>query len=146
MLGPFRISIHAKPASSRHGETIALSGTRYETFRLNAEQQMSPMAVSFEEVVDQLNRLPRMFVEPDGSFVWTGSEEVKMWQLDGCIYDRSGRVIYVDLAGRCPASQFDRLLAVFGWPETELLIQLSQQALFLSEQDFRRYIGQCHSR
>ncbi len=46
----------------------------------------------------QLADLPRMFIEPDGSFVWVGQDEAENWQLDGVIYDRHDRVIHV----QCP--------------------------------------------
>ena len=139
MLGPFRISIHAQPTGSLSHVQTRLEGADYATIQLTAQQQVTPMIVSFEEVVQQLECLPRMFVEPDGAFVWTGREKAEAWQLDGCVYDLAGRVIYVDVSGVCPEGQFEQLLSALGWPGAKLVIQLRQQALFLSEQDFRRY-------
>lgn len=95
---------------------------------------------TFEEVTDALTRLPRMYVEPDGSFVWVASAE-PAWQLDGMLYDGAGRLWYVELKGRCPQEEFDRLLSTFGWPQTPLVIQLVREAVRLEEPAFRRYAG-----
>jgi hypothetical protein len=68
-------------------------------------------AVSFEQASSALDTLDRLFLEPDGSFVWTGetvadSPEAappRRWQLDGEVYDRDGRLAYVPSARHRPA-------------------------------------------
>jgi hypothetical protein len=85
-----------------------------------------------------------MFVEPDGSFVWVSSnaacdQAAPAWQLDGNLFDRNGRLLMVDLKGTCAEAEFDRLLAAFGWPTTPVMFQLSREAVFLDEPNFRRY-------
>src|SRR4051812_40193066 len=42
-----------------------------------------PLAVTFEQVAAALEVLPRMFFEPDGSFVWVSPDGEPHWQLDG---------------------------------------------------------------
>lgn len=95
---------------------------------------------TFEEVVDSLASLPRMYVEPDGAFVWVGSAG-PAWQLDGSLYDGAERLWYVELKGRCPQDEFNRLLTALGWPETPVAFQLVREALLLDEDEFRRYAG-----
>jgi hypothetical protein len=98
-----------------------------------------PLAITFEDAVDRLSRLERMYAEPDGSFVWVSSREGLSWQVDGNLFDREGRVVLVDMKGSCPPDDFDRLLACFGWPAERLLFQLVRPAVFLEEASFRRH-------
>ena len=99
--------------------------------------------MTFEEAVATLEKLERMFVEPDGSFVWVSpraiGSAVGSWQLDGNLFDRNGRLLLVDLKGRCPETEFDQLLTAFGWPGTPVIFELTREAIFLDETEFRRY-------
>ena len=79
-----------------------------------------------------------MYCEPDGSFVWTSPQRARAWQVDGNLYDRDGRLLFVDLKGTCPSDQFDRLLTALGWPQTKVMFQLTREALLLDEAEFRR--------
>ena len=98
-----------------------------------------PMASEFDEVIERLSRLDRMYAEPDGSFVWTSPREGLWWQVDGNAFDKDGRVLLADLKGSCPASDFDRLLVAFGWPQQDMMMQLVRPAVFLDEATFRRH-------
>jgi hypothetical protein len=117
----FHINIHAEPRAD--------SGASPTLF-----------PYTFEEVSVALAALPRMFVEPDGSFVWVASGE-PAWQLDGVLYDGAGRLWYVELKGRCPQEAFDRLLSALGWPATPVVFQLVREAISLDEGEFRGYAG-----
>ena len=111
--------------------------------RASEVEPASAMALfdrTFEEVVDSLSSLPRMFIEPDGAFVWVGSAE-SAWQLDGTLYDGPGRLWYVELKGRSPLDDFNRLLSTLGWPETPLVFQLVREAVLLDEAQFRHVAG-----
>ena len=100
----------------------------------------APLAVTFEQAAEALAQLQRMFVELDGSFVWVAEkEETRDWPLDGNLQDRNERLLLVDVKGTCPSNQFDRLLRCIGWPATRLIFQLVREAVFLDEEEFRRY-------
>jgi hypothetical protein len=74
-----------------------------------------PLRISLEQALANLARLPRMFIEPDGSFLWTGRDAAGdcPWQLEGTLYD-DGRVVrYIDLRGQCPPPQWQEFLAAF---------------------------------
>ena len=142
MLYRFRISIHARPPGEIPSRSIRLDGTEYQMLQLEPAQRTRPLQISFEEAVERLEQLPRMFVEPDGSFVWVGQQDASTWQLDGCLYDRDQHIVYVDVAGTCSPQQFDLLLSTFGWPDAPLIFQVVQQAVFLDERNFRNYIGE----
>ncbi|HTU26909.1 MAG TPA: hypothetical protein VMF30_15995, partial [Pirellulales bacterium] len=94
---------------------------------------------SFEAVTADLARLERMYIEPDGSFVWVSSQGEAAWQVDGNLYDHQERVRLVDVKGSCPQEPFDRLLGTLGWPGTQLVFQLVRAAIFLEEAEFRRW-------
>ncbi|MGH7140678.1 MAG: hypothetical protein ACREHD_33515, partial [Pirellulales bacterium] len=95
---------------------------------------------TFEEVSEALAALPRMFIEPDGSFVWVSASE-SVWQLDGVLYDGPGRLWYIELKGHCPEPEFNLLLSALGWPRTQVEFQLVREAAILDEQAFRGHAG-----
>ena len=88
--------------------------------------------------MQELQELDRMFIEPDGSFVWVGDQQEVRWQLDGVLYDWSGRLQHVELQGNCFSTQLDRLLTCLGWPATSIMFQLPELSLYLAEPEFRR--------
>ena len=97
-----------------------------------------PFSVSFEEAHEALSKLERMFCEPDGSFYWSGINDREDWKVEGNVYDRAGRLIYVELWGCCPPASFDQMLSAFGWPQTSVIFQLVRLALYLDENQFRQ--------
>lgn len=110
------------------------------SFRASSNAHTDLFSRSFEEVADLLAKLPRMFVEPDGSFIWVASHEPG-WQIDGVLYDRACRLWYAEVKGRCPEEQFDQILSALGWPQTPVTVQLMHEAVQLTEDDFRRRVG-----
>lgn len=139
----FDVSLHAQTADAHRGETITLAGESVETLCVPATSQAIPFGVTFEEVSDALSTWPRMFVEPDGAIVWTGDDAHGRWQLDGNLYDRAGRLLYVDLAGVCPEPEFDQLLTALGWPATAVMFQLKREGVWLDEAAFRAWAARC---
>lgn len=96
-------------------------------------------SVSFDRAAAELARLPRMFLEPDGAFVWVGQVGERRWQVDGVLYDRGDRLAWVELRGECPEEEFDRLLAIFGREASGFVFQLHDSALLIDEATFRRH-------
>jgi hypothetical protein len=97
------------------------------------------LSVTFDSALAALARLPRMFIEPDGSFVWTGTTaEGDRWQVDGNLIDRGDVLAYVELKGCCPEEEFNSLLSALGWPQSPLVFQLTQRGVVLDEASFRR--------
>jgi len=134
-----QLSLHAQPDGSLTVNATKLAGQRFPIVCLTARQQATPMDVTFDQAIERLEQLPRMFVELDGAFVWVSQHGDPPWQLDGCLYDRDGQIVYVDLVGSCPRQQFDGLLRAFGWPRSRLLFQLKRHGVYLEERHFRRY-------
>ena len=135
----FHVTIHARPTDATHGATVALAGRDWLTLDVKQAALATPFAITFEQAAATLARLPRMFIEPDGSFVWVSDAADMPWQVDGVLYDRDGRLLFTDLKGTCPPHRLDELLATLGGPETPLLFQLVREAVFLDEATFRSY-------
>jgi hypothetical protein len=99
----------------------------------------APLAVSFDAALAELGLLPRLFIEPDGSFVWRGATaQGAEWQVDGNLVDRGHVLDYVELNGACPSERLDEILRMLGWPAASLTFQLSRLGVFLTEEEFRR--------
>ena len=105
-----------------------------------------PLDISLEEALLRLAQLPRMFIEPDGSFLWTGagSDDSAAWQLEGTIYD-DGRVVrYIELHGHCPLQQWDDFLAAFSQSRASVVLELLDEGLVVGGEWLRRH-GSRHS-
>ncbi len=135
----FHVSVHARPATALAEKSLDFDGAAVVALTVEPRQLATPLNVTFEQTFARLESLPRMFIEMDGSFVWSSPQGEPGWQVDGVLYDRAGQLLYVELKGRCPAAGFDQLLAAFDWPQTPLIFQLMRQALFLDEASFRRF-------
>ena len=136
----FHASIHARPDNCQPGPLLKFAGSDFATCAISPEWLgQSTLARSFEDVAGDLARFPRMYIEPDGSFVWVSSHDEASWQVDGNLYDHLDRVRLVDIKGSCPVQRFDQLLVHLGWPRTQLVFQLVRAAVFLDELEFRRW-------
>ncbi|MEM1068582.1 MAG: hypothetical protein AAGI63_06790 [Planctomycetota bacterium] len=58
-----------------------------------------PIESSFEAAEERLKGLPKLYFEPDGSFVWALDEGRQ--QVFGMVYDAAGAIQYIELWGRC---------------------------------------------
>jgi hypothetical protein len=150
----FHVSVHPLPASPEYDPPREIRGVTVRPLRIPPEALQSPLGLSFEEAAERLERLPRMFLEPDGSFVWVVSQvELQAefptesqaespsewkWQVDGVLYDRDQRLMFVDLKGECPDSAWTALLQALGADQTPLMFQLVREALFLDEPAMRQ--------
>jgi hypothetical protein len=135
----FYVTVHAQPAVAVAGAAVEMDGLTLRTLAVAPDALASTtFDCSFEEARQQLSRLDRMYCEPDGSLVWVSSRDEPGWQIDGNLYDRNERLLFVDLKGSCPPEAFDRLLSALGWPGTRLMFQLTREAIFLEESEFRR--------
>lgn len=134
----FDIALHARPAHLHEGPTHDDTRGRWATLTVPAPLQNEPFDIPFDEALDRLGRIERLFVEPDGALLWAspGGPE---WQVDGNAWERAGRLVRVDLRGACPADAFDRLLAACGWPAQPVMVQLARAGVFLDEPTFRRH-------
>jgi len=95
--------------------------------------------LTFDAALAALEKLDRLFIEPDGSFVWAGvAGDGRAWQVDGNLIDRGDCLAYVELKGRCPEEQFNQVLMALGWPEVPLVFELTRRGVVVDEEEFRR--------
>lgn len=135
----FEATLHPRPAQAVAGGDFQDGRGVWPTLAFPRESLGQPLSVGFDEALERLGGLPRLYAEPDGSFVWTSPAEDRRWQLDGNLFERGGRVLLVDLKGSCPADEFDRVLAACGWPAESLMFELVRAGVFLDEETFRRH-------
>ncbi len=136
----FHVSLHARHDSVAISQTpLLIAGQSFQSLHVPPEVLATPFGITFEEAGQALEKLPRLFFEPDGSFVWTSGNGEPKWQVDGNLFDRSGRLLFVDLKGCCLSEQLDQLLLAFGWPQTPVMFQSLREAVFFAEAEFRRF-------
>ena len=105
---------------------------------IHGEGKQAPLTVGFEVARERMEVLPRLFIEPDGSFVWRGmTKEGEKWQVDGNLIDRGDVLAYVELKGVCPSERLDELLRALGWPEAKVEFQLVRTGVVVEEGEFR---------
>ncbi len=101
------------------------------------ESKTGKFSKSFEQVSESLEQLPRLFLEPDGSFVWVVERDGSRIQIDGLLTDDGANLLHCELKGACDTETLNQLLGAFGWPEQLICVQLVQMGAFLSESEFR---------
>lgn len=119
-----------------HLHLYAVAGHATDRDEAQTAMQLSQLAdsnfpVTFEEAGVQLEKLERLYFEPDGSFVWVGQTSDQRWQLDGMLYDRGGRLHRVELKGWCPLEQWHQLLAACGIEPAHVVANVVEQHLLL---------------
>jgi hypothetical protein len=134
----FHTTVHYRPPQVAPGSDITVDGMLVHTLDVKPLMLGNALRVSFEEAAAELQKLPRMFLEPDGSFVWVSAQDKTDWQVEGVLFDRNGRLMFVDLKGECTEDALQQLLSALGSPTSPLMFQLVRQAVFLDESEFRR--------
>jgi len=110
-------------------------------YHFHANVFAHPFRCTWDEAAAALDSLPRMILEPDGSWIWSGGEAHRRWQIDGHLYDFEDRLHRVELHGTCPPEMFDKLLRCIGWPVTQLSFELVREGRQLGESGFREAVS-----
>ncbi len=121
-------------------EPIELEGQTILASRLEPSQLSCPLSISFDEALERLDALPRMFTEPDGSFVWVGQDGSESWQMDGQLHDGATGLMDVEVKGTADRQSFSQLLDCFGSPSDLLVFQLVRDGVFLDQKQFTRWL------
>lgn len=147
---PLRLYLYRMPSvGCQPDQWIVVNDVELLAWNVDRIEQ-SQFDLSFEQAAEQLAQLPRMFVEPDGSFTWTGkvfpqvgsvvNSEVQNqdcdvpWQLEGMLYDYRGRIGRVELRGQCPADQWLSLMECLQ-PSGNLIAYLIDAQRFVMASD-----------
>ena len=137
----FECSLHARPSndSQEAEDSLVDQWGQWPTLLVSQDQLSKPLPAEFDDVIYKLGEFPRMFAEPDGSFVWTSPYENLRWQVNGNLYEKNDNILFVELKGCCPQIEFDQLLACFLSDENSCVIQLIRAAVFVSAPVFRAH-------
>jgi hypothetical protein len=134
------------PADGRAGEGIApcerfvVDGDEFTCVPVDSRIRTACFAITFDTVAERLQSLPRLYWEPDGSFIWTGvaNRGRPPWQLNGPLTDGGDCLAYLELHGYCRDLELNGILQALGWPEQRILFQLVHAGIFVDEPSFRR--------
>ena len=124
------LHLYARPDRLESGPPLTVGDASLRTL-LAPNLALGCMQVSFEQVLQRLEELPRLYIELDGSFVWTGQTELQAWQLDGMLYDYAQHLQRVELKGACPLESWQVLCAALGSPEQALVAHLLDHQRFV---------------
>lgn len=139
-------NVYALPAGAAKGPRRKLRGLELPTL-VGAEGGpplfLQVMPATFERVQAALASMPRCDCEPDGFFLLTGhTPEGDFWRLNGHMqeYQPEGahepRMHRVELNGECPVEALQGVLRTMGWPEAEVVFELVQEGVTLTEKTF----------
>lgn len=95
--------------------------------------------MTYEAFAEILAKVPRLFLEPDGSFVWVSNSDPSH-RISGQITDDGSSVLYLELRGRCDWDELTVVLAILGWPDIKLAFQLLPEAMLVLEDQFRTLV------
>lgn len=134
----FQTVIRRRPDGPLATAACEIDGLRLTQWLVPPHLLCQPLPVSFDELCRRLTAIPRVFVEPDGSFTWCCHEGQQRWQVDGSFIDRDEQVVQLAVQGFCQRPQLDALLRAIGWPDCPLLFEWIPSGVLLEEDGFRR--------
>ena len=131
-LGETRL-VNNLTSASWGGEAVAVWGVADDSPGLATQS----FAFDYDTLQSKLSEVARLYIEPDGSFVWVSSEDASR-RISGQITDDGERVLYLELRGKCRWNDLSTVvLKKLDWPETSLAFQLLPESLLVEEQQFR---------
>lgn len=132
---------HARPALVSAGGSFTIGQQAFRAVSFDGAIELPAFAITFDHAIACLEELPRMFVEPDGSFVWVSSDEPTPWQLDGQLHDGQLGLMHVELKGAAPTDRWRELLSCFGWPNQSFVFQCVREGVFVDDATFWSIVG-----
>ena len=100
---PLHLCLHAAPAESRPVENLEHRGYSLSRWRLEPADQACELAVTFEDFINAVEKLPGSFVEWDGSFTWRPHGASGNWLEGNAIDGRQGlQNVEIKLHGPLP--------------------------------------------
>ncbi len=136
------VIVHAFPSVKVPRESAMLAGQTWSVCRVAPEMLTGPFAATFEQASARLSALPRLFIEPDGSFVWVSESGADEWQIDGQLTDSAQGLMTMDLKLFGCDADWAAVLRAVDWPHQALLFQCVQLGIYLDEHQFRRFLSQ----
>jgi hypothetical protein len=128
------LTIHRVHSVPPAGPRVSIDDRDIPTLLLTAAE-LAPLLVTFDSVATALETVPRLYFEPDGSFVWVGfySGDHTPWELNGQLHDRGQTLNYVELKGSCHPERLAILLNALRTSEELLVFYLVPAGVFVDE-------------
>lgn len=134
----FHARWHRAPADIACGAAWNAPIGALRTVELSGAELFIPWDNSFEAAITALETLPGMFCEWDGAFVWRPARDR---QVEGVLFDRDGRLAYLELKGNCTRDEAGRLAAALNPAGRLLIVQLPREGVFLTWSDWLRMLA-----
>ena len=110
-------------------------------FHVRVAAAFPDQLATFDEALASLARLPQMFAEPDGSFVWTSPASADpRWQVVGILVDGGEWLYYVELKGACPPESLDELLSCLSAAGAAHSYELVEEGTVVNDRVFRQFV------
>lgn len=137
-LARFDVVLHPRGDATVAGPPFEDDRGVWPTLRRGAARGITT-AVGFDAALAALDAFPRASTEPDGAFLWVGEGEGGRWQVDGNAWEREGRILSVDVRGRCPVGELRRFLGLWRAEGEALLVELVRGGVYVDEATFLRH-------
>jgi hypothetical protein len=134
----WHLTIHARPECEIARRPAVVRLREVSVLELPSHWLTSVLPVSFEHVVQRLEQLPRLFIEPDGSFIWIGPRGPEQWTIDGQLHDSAQGLMTVELKIRGTQPAIDDVLRCLDWPATRIVWQLVREGIYVDHDSLCR--------
>ncbi len=128
------------------GPNAVIHDVSLQTLVVSGEQLQTPLGVTFETAAERLTKIPQLYFEPDGSFLWVSRNSDRRWEMTGMLYDQGASLAYAEMRGCCPRAEMERVLACLSHAEQTNIIQFVRQGVFVEMEEFLRFCEAKHPR
>lgn len=135
----FHAVVHRSSERTARERTVSLLDTSARVLDFTSDQLHEPWPIDFQTAFDRLERLPRMYIEMDGAWVWVGqASDGTAWQMDGLLNDSPRGLMTLEIKGRLPRAAWEEFRGQLVTSAETLVFQLMQEGVYLSEAEFAR--------
>jgi hypothetical protein len=125
------LTIHPLDPLAVRGAAAEIGCLPLTTLQVSPEWAGAMLPLTFEEAVERLSRLPKAYIEPDGSFVWAGAGP-PAFRWEGMLHDRGQRLSHVELLGQGGRESLLRLIVTVAGDPQQLMIQSVREGRFFA--------------
>lgn len=135
--------LHALNTSSYDSLSASVDGHEVVAIDLPSTAFQQPLGVTFDATLEFLAALPRLYIEPDGSFIWLSDDGADEWKIDGQLNDSPGGLMTVELkiTGRRPWPGLESVLHSVDWPRQAIAFEMVRQGIYLDVSVIKNCLG-----
>lgn len=143
---PFHVQLYcaAVAASAHEGSNLDYGGASLT--RALPPPRTGFFGCSFEAWMQQMLARSGVYAEGDGSWSWTSTDKnernAPAWRMEGMIYDRDGRLFYVDVQGQCTLAAWQDLVGALDIPpQSSLAICVAELGAWITPSGFEAWLS-----